>query len=781
MEFEEVARIALVVCQLFASVRLLGSLRNVEFMHAGLLVRITVAMLNSIVSFLIMYTFLIFAFAFSFFFLFQNSGDPESIGNYTKRPFWFGNTSDSLIETVGLGRSLRGHVHHGDSDHSGNAQDTFGNFWSVALWLFKASLGDFQFQRFKGSQFEGPGTVLLVVYLITCAVILMNFMIAILTETYERHVGQEKLNYFMDVGSNALRKPYHPCVEEPPWMPRPINLLNLVINLTRDGLNWLASALGLLRTRRSIDLAAFHLQIFVYWVSGNLLIAISLVIFQVLVVLPVTILLGMFLSPVSAGCFLVNLFNGEFYNRWRKLEDELDKYAKSKNISMFDKLRRYAKSLTWAQEFVHTGPIIWATFFLSYWLFHVLRFVPGSEVFFDAMSYSESLVVWAVIGKWQSLGSQHMWDRLWCHTFWLIMFVGLLAEIRWLFKPYKFYKESVIIHGWKQVVAQAIANSDGMWDISCLVMPTLSKQQTDEWGATAQAPRSPRNYVPLNRREENTHCPPREVSSDGVFISNINPLTQELRDLCIGGNELEGTNAATVITNNIQRPRLRHQSLTGVNLDDRDTKLLGMQQLEYLVLNASFFLEIITIEPGVRCLLPEMIASIYDEKEPVETHVHDPIGLYISLEDWYWIACSLVWCQRMGKEQFELIPPHVHSPMTSHHRVLLTAHPQLGLYCFAIDGDTTKQGVFFEDYFWAVWDGSAHKRHIQCADLLEHVAVCARQLVELVEKEEVQLLEYIEENERNKLSLFAREQPESPLFADKESYTIPNKEAKCAL
>merc|ERR1719321_268443 len=134
-------------------------------------------------------------------------------------------------------------------------------------------------------------------------------------------------------------------------------------------------------------------------------------------------------------------------------------------------------------------------------------------------------------------------------------------------------------------------------------------------------------------------------------------------------------------------------------------------------MNAAFFLASLDSEPAVRPLILEALDFIYSNRE-IKTYPVDPLGLYISLADWYWLACSLLWCYKTGRMKFSLVPLEKHKPLNAQNRMHFIEHPIFGLYCSPMED--VGYGVFFEDYFWAVWDGSLHRRHIRIADLMQH-------------------------------------------------------------
>lgn len=212
MKYESVSRTALSICVLFLLFRLLGALRNTQLWDLGMLVRTTVAMLGSIMSFMLMYLFVIGAFSAAFYFLFSL----EAIAK-------------NQSEGTASARLLHGRAGGSKSSTSSSEQSVFTHFWSLCLWLFNASLGDFHFDEFKHSEFRLAGVAMLLLFLIVCTVTLLNFMIAILSATFEDQQNSSRKLYILDLGVDALEKPYRPNLALPPWMPRPLNILNMLV------------------------------------------------------------------------------------------------------------------------------------------------------------------------------------------------------------------------------------------------------------------------------------------------------------------------------------------------------------------------------------------------------------------------------------------------------------------------------------------------------------------------------------------------------------------------
>ena len=105
-------------------------------------------------------------------------------------------------------------------------------------------------------------------------------MIAILSGTYEDQTREQLTRYLMELGKDALEKPYQPHLHKPPWMPRPWNLLNVAIFMVF----WvLGTALWLLVPARyagppgalqaKVDRIHWRVHMFAFWLFGNVMLA----------------------------------------------------------------------------------------------------------------------------------------------------------------------------------------------------------------------------------------------------------------------------------------------------------------------------------------------------------------------------------------------------------------------------------------------------------------------------------------------------------------------------
>merc|ERR1711908_217986 len=112
-------------------------------------------------------------------------------------------------------------------------------------------------------------------------------------------------------------------------------------------------------------------------------------------------------------------------------------------------------------------------------------------------------------------------------------------------------------------------------------------------------------------------------------------------------------------------------------------------------------------------LLPEVIHIIYREHDDATESAVSLLrfrflALYIPLPDFVRVALSLVSCFE-SNTSFSLLPKDESPILTDHQEWLLLNHPSLGLYCVQAeeaeaDGEG-EVGVFFEDFFFAVYKG----------------------------------------------------------------------------
>lgn len=165
---------------------------------------------------------------------------------------------------------------------------------------------------------------------------------------------------------------------------------------------------------------------------------------------------------------------------------------------------------------------------------------------------------------------------------------------------------------------------------------------------------------------------------------------------------------------------LAHEEPSALSFEDEEVWIRAprdlMRQAHRAVLNATVFLRCLSTDAQTRQLIPQVVEMIY-AGELVKPKQHGRLAWTITLDEWYWVSCSLIWSSRVGLQRFKLIDEQAHHPLTGPQRVQLANHPLLSLFLFIRDEDQ-KEAIFFEDFFSAVWERSLHYRHIQIVDLL---------------------------------------------------------------
>jgi len=80
--------------------------------------------------------------------------------------------------------------------------DEFANDWKGVIYLFNASLGEFDFNIFKENQLRAPkeqGWVYLIIFLILTNIVMVNFLIAILSNKYTVMEEKSKILYRQNI------------------------------------------------------------------------------------------------------------------------------------------------------------------------------------------------------------------------------------------------------------------------------------------------------------------------------------------------------------------------------------------------------------------------------------------------------------------------------------------------------------------------------------------------------------------------------------------------------
>jgi len=674
MGTEAISRFCLGITPLFLLLRVLAAFRNSETMPvsgAGTLIRTTIAMLQSICGFLLMFMYVIVAFAVCFYFIFHGEFDDES------RPH---------REEV-----RRLHFGGGSSNHDdAEGADPFATMSSVFLWLFHAVLGDFRYTDMHGSKFEVPGIVLLTVFLLVSSIILLNFMIAILSGTYERHEENSRRLYLLDLGKDALTLAYHPSMSAGtalPTLPRPANLVNIalraifvVAHLVVGILFCCCKGTGVHSDVKTyLHRIHFQLQLLVYFIFGNL-VMVAFTMLCRLWVLFFFIVGTLLISPFSCGCFLVNLGNGSLWTQWAQFSEE-KRFLDGPNmwVSTFIHILAFIKSLRFNQIVMLSGPATMTYLIVVSFLTDELSVIPGADWALDTIDVMTKEL--SGIMSQEVHGLLVVERKLWS----LVLHgavVAFIAAFLWeLVHPFMICLggiESSFMLGWFGMLSEAKEHykcpaskkTDEAEQVQCALRKMLSRS---------------RSHHVLSEL-----C---EVSADAAETATyLDEDVREYLDCVLKGEDCgDATRPAFLDMHNClamfvayphhSQPLIRQAVMFIYNIDEAGVPLPG--------------------------------------EAPVDFACHRSMAMYISLEDWYWVVDSLAKCMLNNWQQLRMSPRPNYVNMDELSKERLRQHPLVGLYCIPLEDGAL--GVFFEDFFWALYQGSFFERYCRIDVLVDEL------------------------------------------------------------
>merc|ERR1719469_1800295 len=108
---------------------------------------------------------------------------------------------------------------------------------------------------------------------------------------------------------------------------------------------------------------------------------------------------------------------------------------------------------------------------------------------------------------------------------------------------------------------------------------------------------------------------------------------------------------------------------------------LMAESVELYKMSTSMFLALLLDAENIFPLIPQALAAIYKNDENIRLRKFGRFALYISIQDFYRVACSLIHCGRQAGKTFELLPDNVFREPTSDFTLKLLRHPVFGLYC----------------------------------------------------------------------------------------------------
>lgn len=684
MSYEQIGRTSLSICVLFLVIRLLGILRNTQLWDLGQLIRTTVAMLMDLMSFMFMWLFIVGAFSAALHFLLSFEASQKC--------------ADSSTAPLNL-TAANGGV--GDDPEQ---MAIFAHFWSMCLWLFNASLGDFHFEALEASRYRLTAVAIFLLYLIVCMVTLLNFMIAILSSTFENYRSSSLELSILDLAVDSLEKPYQSNLAQPPWMPRPINLLNMatftIFSIIKAPLRldspWVPT----------LDALRWEVHMCVMWLFGNLLMAFIVLLCR-LVALFFLVSLLIVTSPVTTLVCLANVLNGEVsfaygvYYRAR---------TQSRTPQCSDHLwvvGDYLQSLRWEQMLCCAAP---GVLILACMIYAMLTWFEDSELpryLLISHEWMDDTLIHYFSGH--TLERKPLWFQVVLHTQWFIFSLGAVWTIKEFLAPItlRFFLScdrdrsndvvSPIQAGWRNLRRRAEA------------MYQCQSDQTAYQPATRT--RSLDATTGTNTQEE----------------SNWSDIEPTKSTVLAGG-----------LRSSVRRPKGR--SRNGTDYLGMDSEIVD--DGGFVIMNISAMLEELLAPGQTQNLLLQALDIIY-EGEQVQLYSFNFFAYYMCLDDWLWIACSVLWTERRNRTQLDLIPAERRRRLSPHQRQMLVGHPVFGNYLFEPHGPgLPEHGFFFEDWIQAACDGTMHQRHIRTIEILDHLDEYARTLsAALQEHEEFQLLQ----------------------------------------
>lgn len=651
MDVEQVSRAALALATLLQMIRLLGSFRNSEnwpVEDTGMLIRTTFAMFASVSGFLTFYLFVMIAFTVSFYFLYHDE-------------------VDSFSE---MSRQLKG-GHAGGGTHTGGDAENapFRSIGHTFLWLFDASLGNFDFAAVEHSMYAEWGVILLVAWLVCANVVLLNFLVAILSRTFEEHSQDSRELHFMDMAEEALTCMH---VNDPwtvPWLPRPANLVNLVILWV---FRTIAFFCRVVVRGRTDACAAAHLrtQLYVRWLLGNVFVVGGYLALR-LILMPIVALAAVLVSPILASCCVVNVLNGNVAQEWSEAMQQKDAHkGYNDNRSNFmRRLRTFSGNLTPMQSWVLMAPVI-LVFLACLYFFHSFVSSLKRRRFEPWWGFLVALEQKAPPWWLEHRESMHaIIDAVLCLT--LVTAIAQLRILGGLF-------DGTVCNGIRSLQIGA-GVSDAFNPEAHTRMVQLEDLQSDEEDADSSR------------------------AQNGMAAEWA---THDVKDWYRKPELSQGTTYANF-------GLLATSSSPELDADTSCKKTVVPLRLPTFM---KYFLE---PPPGMQELICMAIDLIYTEGLH---HSFQEMALCMKMEDWFWIACSLIWCiqEQADDEGWEFrLMEREHASLKPSMRSQFVSHPQLGLYI--TDLGEGRSDVFFEDFFWAVYHGHFSWRRISIEALLPRI------------------------------------------------------------
>lgn len=714
---EPVCRMMVSITAVMLMLRMLGSFRNAEHWPVkdlGLLIQTAMQMVRSIQSFLILYFYILLSFAVGFLFLFYGTDAEED----------------------GAQRQLRMHRVRDGWRKNG----PFTSMQSTALWLFDASLGEFNFEEVSMDLYGFLGTGMLIVFLILSPIVLMNFLIAKLSSTYEAALENSRRVHLFGLAQDALQKPYIPDMREVPWMPPPVNLANLALLWIYQLLKvCLAAAAWVLQKCCRSNLqdrqevwrcilrgCHFRAQLLLVVTFGNVLMICCFsiangtvkVLFMIVVVV---------LSPFLTIFCLAIVSVGHLHKEWKRftrMRDPAFRRRLSRRRTGRAGTSSASPKKTRGVQPLGEGPTLQPEGAPSRRIggpFHssLLHCLAGNRIwsFYEGLHWRKQMilcgppvsllefVVYVFLGELKTVFECPVFRFFLPVLHWESLDMGIFQHDQDIIDILTVMAVAVAILVWCQLVWSVMCLLHWMYEVTgtAVMMRGGSREALlNGWGTMLRLARSTADDV----CNESYQYMPVEATRDNVPIHDTQSSARDANKA-----STDGGSCNTPIGSSFGRPTSSVAKRLPMDITD-------------------FFITFFVSDPQegneqemkkMKPLLVQAVQLIYTS-DAFDTKFFENLAYFINIQDWYLIVCSIVWCLSDDRAELELIDdpdPEKRQVYTLEPGQVdrLRQHPLFGLYCF-YDEEDNLTGVFFEDFFWAVWSGHFNTRYSKVETLL---------------------------------------------------------------
>jgi len=548
-------------------------------------------------------------------------------------------------------------------------------------WCYEASLGQFRYEDFFGTPYEGAGILLLSVYMLLCAVIMVNFMIAILSHTFEEQQDKAQLNKYLDMGHDIVNMTYTPALDIPPCGPRPVNLIFLILNAFFGFVKMIASNFVEKKNLIHIEKFHFNIHVVIYWITGNLLFLVALLMMHIMIVIPIFIVFSMMLSPLSFCGFLCAVIKGDLVRSWR--DAKRDHHPQT----WYEKILLVMSCFTGQQLLILSGPFIICSSGFVYLAFYIISEYSWSTPVFKELTLMEDFMVWSVFDVVQE--HHELFVHLIFDNFVVLLFLGFLYEIWWALHSSGHFI-SPLAEGWSRLLTLAEENFK-LRHVYNVVGVHLCGAPGSKQGTCSVM----RDKIALSRLK---------MGRAGLweYGADIKLKKQKRLENQFEQNEIELPNGN-------------------------------------LVKELNYFMGYLVDDPLIPSLLPSAFEALFNNND-IKVRSYKAIAASISLDDWYWFASSLVCCSKNGDHTFTFSDRAklLHSDgeiLFPRQRMRLATHPYLSqfvmihkkvIYYEKVEGCQ----IFIEDWIWALYNRALHTSMINVKFLVDFLTVYAEKQFE---------------------------------------------------